>query len=192
MDRAEGRSRRLKDQYADLLVGGTLALPPEEIFPPRLWSAVRREALVRRAGRPGFEKELYLRLPVGAAVQQQDPLFPGIPQKAPGGRGPLLGLSLEPRHAPPLGDPLAGGGHPGRGTGASTAIPPQSSEVALLIGGLEQRLQLSRRRRSIFFSEKDIFTEEKVIVSRASRKAFFSQFQDLKAGRLCRPRGLRN
>ena len=59
-------------------------------------------------------------------------------------------------------------------------MPPRN-EVALLLGPLPGGFSYPREKLD-FFSEKDIFTEEKVIVSRASRRPFFSQFQDLQAG----------
>ena len=65
-------------------------------------------------------------------------------------------------------------------TDSHLAVPPRS-EVALLVGGLPAGFSYPREKLN-FFAEKDIFTEEKVIVSRASRRPFFSQFQDLRAG----------
>jgi len=58
---------------------------------------------------------------------------------------------------------------------------PRSGEITLLQGDLDQGFSYPKEK-VLFFSEKDIFTEEKVLVSRASRKPFFSQFQDLKSG----------
>ena len=59
-------------------------------------------------------------------------------------------------------------------------MPPRN-EIALLLGPLPAGFSYPKEKLD-FFSEKDIFTEEKVIVSRASRRPFFSQFQDLQAG----------
>jgi len=49
------------------------------------------------------------------------------------------------------------------------------------VGNMERGFSYSREKIS-FFSEKDIFTEEKVIVSRPRIKPFLSHFQDLKVG----------
>jgi len=58
---------------------------------------------------------------------------------------------------------------------------PREGEVSLLIGAL-QRGFLYPNEKFACFSEKDIFTEEKVLVSRPRVKAFISHFQDLKTG----------
>jgi transcription-repair coupling factor (superfamily II helicase) len=55
---------------------------------------------------------------------------------------------------------------------------PRSGEVLLLLGRLEQGFSYGPEKVT-YFSERDIFTEEKVLVSRASRKPFVSHFQDL-------------
>lgn len=56
---------------------------------------------------------------------------------------------------------------------------PKSAEVLLYIGPLERGFSYPPERIS-YFSEKDIFTEEKILISRPSRKLFISHFQDLK------------
>ena len=56
---------------------------------------------------------------------------------------------------------------------------PRGGEVLLLLGGLERGFAFPKEKIS-FFSEKDIFTEERVIVSRPVRKSFVSYFQDLR------------
>jgi transcription-repair coupling factor (superfamily II helicase) len=61
----------------------------------------------------------------------------------------------------------------------SPLASPKSGEVLLLLGGLEQGFSYGPEKIA-FFSERDIFTEEKVLVRRPSRKPFASHFQDLK------------
>ncbi|MBP1767565.1 MAG: transcription-repair coupling factor, partial [Candidatus Aminicenantes bacterium] len=58
---------------------------------------------------------------------------------------------------------------------------PKSGEVSLLLGDLAEGFSYPKEK-IIVFSEKDLFTEEKVLVSRASRRPFVSQFQDLAIG----------
>lgn len=58
---------------------------------------------------------------------------------------------------------------------------PGVEEVNLVEGRLERGFSYPEQKIFIF-AERDIFTEEKVIVSRLPRKIFFSQFQDLKQG----------
>lgn len=58
---------------------------------------------------------------------------------------------------------------------------PRGEEINLVDGDL--RRGFSYPSQKIFvFAEQDIFTEEKVLVSRVPRRLFFSQFQDLKQG----------
>src|SRR5512143_202751 len=65
-------------------------------------------------------------------------------------------------------------------TDSPFAVAPRN-EVSLLLAPLPGGFSYPKEKLH-FFAEKDIFTEEKVIVSRASRRPFFSQFQDLQAG----------
>jgi transcription-repair coupling factor (superfamily II helicase) len=57
---------------------------------------------------------------------------------------------------------------------------PRSGEILLLLGNLEQGFSYGPEK-IVYFSERDIFTEEKVLVSRPSRKPFVSHFQDLQS-----------
>jgi transcription-repair coupling factor (superfamily II helicase) len=57
---------------------------------------------------------------------------------------------------------------------------PRSGEILLLLGTLEQGFSYGPEKIA-FFSERDIFTEEKVLVSRPSRRPFVSHFQDLQS-----------
>jgi transcription-repair coupling factor (superfamily II helicase) len=57
---------------------------------------------------------------------------------------------------------------------------PRSGEVLLLLGRLEQGFSYGPEKVA-YFSERDIFTEERVLVSRPSRKPFVSHFQDLQS-----------
>jgi transcription-repair coupling factor (superfamily II helicase) len=58
---------------------------------------------------------------------------------------------------------------------------PRGEEINLVEGQLQRGFGYPRQKIYIF-AEKDVFTEEKVLVSRPARKLFFSQFQDLKQG----------
>jgi len=58
---------------------------------------------------------------------------------------------------------------------------PRGEEVNLVESRLDQGFSYPAQK-IFFFAERDIFTEEKVIISRVPRKLFFSQFQDLNQG----------
>ncbi|MBN2409856.1 MAG: transcription-repair coupling factor, partial [Candidatus Aminicenantes bacterium] len=56
---------------------------------------------------------------------------------------------------------------------------PRTAEILLLLGDLERGWSYPPERITVF-SERDVFTEEKVLVSRPVRRAFVSHFQDLR------------
>jgi transcription-repair coupling factor (superfamily II helicase) len=60
-------------------------------------------------------------------------------------------------------------------------IEPKDGTVVLLIGDMDRGFSYPDLRVN-YFSESDVFTEERVLVSRPKTKAFLSHFQDLKAG----------
>jgi transcription-repair coupling factor (superfamily II helicase) len=177
----EESGKELRDQYTDLLADGMFGLPPDEIFPTPLWDGVRKRA-VRLEGFattaakksfafsfqsvPRFDNKIPFFLEYLKKLQSASDLC-YIYLSNPGTRHRLATLLRE--------DEI-----PAIETESATAVPPRF-EIALLLGGLDRGFSYPHEKVN-FFSEKDIFTEEKVIVSRASRKVFFSQFQDLKAG----------
>jgi len=64
---------------------------------------------------------------------------------------------------------------------ASALESPTAGEALLVLGGLERGFSFPREKIA-FFSESDIITEEKVVVSRPSVRPSLTQFQDLKIG----------
>jgi transcription-repair coupling factor (superfamily II helicase) len=177
----EEGQKELQNQYADLLVGGTFAVPPDEIFPPRLWDRVRKEAVrFEEFSAPGSRKSFAFSFQSVPRFDNKIPFFLEYLKKLqierdlcyaflsnPGTRHRLAGLLRENEIAALEAE-------------SATVVPPRF-EIALLLGGLDRGFSY-RKEKVNFFAEKDVLTEEKVIVSRASRKAFLSQFQDLKAG----------
>ena len=63
----------------------------------------------------------------------------------------------------------------------SAEVKTPRSEIVLCVGPLDRGFAFPPERIS-FFSEKDILTEEKVIVSRPPLRPFLTQFQDLREG----------
>ncbi|HVP90285.1 MAG TPA: transcription-repair coupling factor [Terriglobales bacterium] len=173
--------RELQDQYAELLVGGAFALPPDEVFPARLWTGLRRDAArFEELAAPPSEKSFSFAFQSVPRFDNRIPFFLEYLKKLQA-EGDLCSVYLSnPGTLHRLAALLRESDIPAVEPASATAVPPRS-EVALLIGGLERGFAYPPQRVDLF-AEKDIFTEEKVIVSRASRKAFFSQFQDLKAG----------
>jgi transcription-repair coupling factor (superfamily II helicase) len=62
---------------------------------------------------------------------------------------------------------------------SSPLIPPKDGSVVLLLGRLSHGFRYPPERIA-FFSETDIFTEEKVLISRPRVRPFVSDFRDLK------------
>jgi transcription-repair coupling factor (superfamily II helicase) len=177
----EENLKELQDQCADLLANGTFALAPDEIFPPRLWDRVRKEAVrLEELAAPAPKKSFSFSFQSVPRFDNKIPFFLQYLKKLQT-EGDLCYIYLSnpgTRHR--LATLLRENEIPALETESATTVPPRF-EIALLLGGLDRGFSYPREKVN-FFSEKDVFTEEKVIVSRASRKVFFSQFQDLKAG----------
>ncbi len=169
------------EQYADLAAGGSFAVAPEEIYPAGLWARIKREAL-RFEGLGGSRSKTVFAFgfqPV-PRFENRIPFFVQYMKKLqaegdlcliylsnPGTRRRLAALLREHDVAAVDSD--------------SPLVAPKGGEAVLLLGTLRRGFCEPREKMNVF-AETDIFTEEKVIVSRTSRRPFFSQFQDLKAG----------
>jgi transcription-repair coupling factor (superfamily II helicase) len=177
----EEASKELQDQYADLLMNGTFALPPDEIFPARLWHGIRKDAVrFEELAGPASGKSVSFGFQSVPRFDNKIPFFLQYLKRLQA-EGDLCSIFLSnpgTRHR--LAALLRENDVPAVEPESATAVPPRF-EIALLLGSLERGFGYPREKVNVF-SEKDVFTEEKVIVSRASRKAFLSQFQDLKAG----------
>jgi transcription-repair coupling factor (superfamily II helicase) len=171
----------LQEQSDESSLQKKYALPPEEIYPPALWDQIKTDAikldeLTLFSSQEGFhfpfqsvtrfENKIPFFLRYIKKLQKERErsyVFlanEGVRQKFAG----LLAQHMIP-HVEAT-DPHS---------------PPRKGEVSLLIGDL-QRGFLYPSEKFACFSEKDIFTEEKVLVSRPRVRAFVSHFQDLKAG----------
>jgi len=171
----------LRGQYADLLADGVFALPPEEIFPPRLLQRVRKEAVrFEELGAPARKKVFSFSFQPVPRFDNKIPFFLQYLKKLQAERD-LCSIYLSNTGTRQrLATLLRESDIPVLETESPLAVPPRS-EVALLLGALPGGFSYPKEKLD-FFAEKDIFTEEKVIVNRASRRPFFSQFQDLQAG----------
>ena len=177
----EENLEELRGHFVDLLADRAFALPPDEIFPARIWDRIRKEAVrfeELAAPKPGktfsfsfqsvprFENRIPFFLQYVKKLQDERDLC-YIYLSNPGTRHRLASL-LRESEVPVL------------ETDSPLDVPARS-EVALLLGPLAGGFAYPKQKLN-FFSEKDVFTEEKVLVSRATRRPFFSQFQDLRAG----------
>jgi len=169
------------DHHVEHLENKIFSLPPDELFPHAEWDRVRREsAAFRELGVPGRKKSFSFSFQAVPRFDNRVPFFIEYLKRqqeardlcyvylaGAGTRQRLLGLLAE-QDIPAM--------------EAETALfTPRSGEVVLLVGRLGRGFAYPPEKVA-FFAERDVFTEEKVIVSRPARKAFLSQFQDLGAG----------
>jgi transcription-repair coupling factor (superfamily II helicase) len=177
----EDAAKELEGHYQELRKSGSFVLPPGAIYQESIRRHVRNRALVFNEiaplgeGKsaafgfqpvPRFSNRIPFFLEYLKKLQEERELC-SIYLTNQGTRQRLAAL-LEENEIPSVStdDP---------------AFVPRSGEVSLLLGDLAEGFSYPREK-VIVFSERDLFTEEKVIVNRASRKPFFSQFQDLAAG----------
>jgi transcription-repair coupling factor (superfamily II helicase) len=173
--------RELRDQFADLLSDRTFALDPDAIFPPPLIQRVRKEAVrFEELGAPARKKVFSFAFQPVPRFDNKIPFFLQYLKKLQAESDLCSIYLLNAGTRQRLATLLRESDIPVLETESPFAVPPRN-EVALLLGGLPGGFSYPKEKLH-FFSEKDIFTEEKVIVSRASRRPFFSQFQDLQAG----------
>jgi transcription-repair coupling factor (superfamily II helicase) len=171
----------LRGQYADILADGVFALPPEEIFPPRLLQRVRKEAVrLEELGAPARKKVFSFSFQPVPRFDNKIPFFLQYLKKLQAERDLCYIYLSNTGTRQRLATLLRESEIPVLESESPLAVPPRS-EVALLLGALPGGFGYPKEKLN-FFAEKDIFTEEKVIVSRSSRRPFFSQFQDLQAG----------
>jgi transcription-repair coupling factor (superfamily II helicase) len=174
----------LRDQYADLLTEGVFGLPPDEVFSPRLLQRVRKEAVrfEDMGGPPSRKRSVSFSFPFQPVPRFENriPFFLQYLDRLQGEADLSFIYLSNAATRQRLATLLRESDIPVLETDAPLAVPPRG-EVALLVGGLPGGFGYPKEKLN-FFAEKDIFTEEKVIVSRASRRPFFSQFQDLRAG----------
>ena len=174
-------TKDLREQYAELKDSGNFCLSPEEIYPPFLWEQIKKEAihwqeLAPKRGKktfsfsfqsvPKFKNKIPFFLQYMKKLQKErERCF--IYFSSPAVRKKLASLlsQSEILHL----------------ESSTSSILPEDGAIVLLVGSLHHGFSYPQEKIA-FFSEKDIFTEEKVIVSRLPAKPFLSHFQDLKGG----------
>ncbi len=177
----EETHRVLKERYDEILTQGKVALSPGKIFPPLLWDQIREDAIRMDDLAPPDYGHVF-RFPFQSATRfaNKIPFFLKYMKKLQKERERsyvfLANEGLRQKFAALLSQHTI----PHVKT-VDPSASPREGEVSLLIGDLDRGFRYPSAKISVF-SEKDIFTEEKVIVSRPRVKAFVSHFQDLKAG----------
>jgi transcription-repair coupling factor (superfamily II helicase) len=152
---------------------------PDEIYPPEQWERIKSEALhlsgVESDGRkkifhfpfqsvPRFANKIPFFLDfVQKGHDERERFFIYVSQE--GIRRKLSTLLVQ--HQIPHQEP------------SSSLVFPEDGSVNLLLGKMNHGFRFPPERIT-YFSETDIFTEEKVLISRPRVRPFVSDFQDLK------------
>lgn len=171
----------LKEQYEALRKEGRFHLPPEEIHSLHLWERVKREAVLWQElssvkerstfsfsfqSVPRFKNKILFFLQYMKRLREEgERCFiyfssQGVRKK--------LGTLLSQNQIPYL-------------DSSTPFMTPRDESVVLLVGELEHGFSYPREKIN-FFAERDIFTEERVLISRPPARPFLSHFQDLKTG----------
>jgi len=170
-----------QEQYDNIKNEGNFSLPPEEIYPPHLWGYIKSRA-VRLNGFDSQSSKKMFNFPFQSVPRFENkiPFFIKYLKKTQeerernfiyfstgGVREKFAGL-LSQHQIRYVESP-------------SPFFFPRDESVVLLLGDLKRGFSFPKLKITCF-SEKDILTEEKIIVSRPRIKPFISHFQDLKAG----------
>jgi transcription-repair coupling factor (superfamily II helicase) len=173
------RREELERQCQDLRKGDAFCLPPDEIYPPGLWEDLQKRAV--RLGEllpPDGEKTYYFPFQSVPRFDNKIPFFVQYMKRLQRERERCSLFLSNPtvRHK------VAGLFSPSKIRAREEISPfasPRAGEILLLVGEVDRGWSYPPERIT-FFAERDIFTEEKILVSRPPRKAFVSHFQDLR------------
>jgi transcription-repair coupling factor (superfamily II helicase) len=155
-------------------------LPVEEIFPEAPWEDVSRQALRLGTFLPqGEGRAVHLPFQPVPRFDNKIPFFIQYMRKLQRARERVYVFLSNATVRQKVSALLAQNKVRAREE-ISPFAAPRSGEALLLLGNLEQGFSYAPEKIA-YFSERDIFTEEKVLVSRPSRKPYVSHFQDLRA-----------
>lgn len=171
----------LKEQYLELKKEGRFHLSPGDVFPSHLWEKIKKKAILWQDLAPSkgiksfsfpfqsvlkFKNKIPFFIRYIKGLQKEGErcfIFfssDGVRQKLSTLLSQHQILHLE---------------------ASSSYASPQNEAVVLLVGNLPQGFSYPKEKIH-YFSERDIFTEERVLVSRFRVKPFVSHFQDLSTG----------
>ncbi len=174
-------SELLHGHYAEHLETGIFSLAPEALFPPALWDKVKKEAAAfLDLGSPGRRKTFTFAFQAVPRFDNRVPFFIEYLKRRQEERD-LNYIFLGNAGTRQRLRSLLADADVQTGDAETPLFVPPRGEVVLLVGPLDRGFAYPAEKVA-FFAEKDVITEEKVIVSRPARRAFISQFQDLRAG----------
>ena len=179
VDREWDESRQeFESQFQELQKNKNFHLPPGDIFPSGPWAEVRRKALqVGDLYSPPDGAEHRFTFQPVPRFENKIPFFLQSMKRLQRERDRCSIFLANAAVRRKVGALLSQNAIRARDE-ISPFAQPKSGEILLLTGSLERGFGYPAEK-IVFFSEKDIFTEEKVLVSRPPRRAFVSHFQDL-------------
>ncbi len=168
-----------KQQYDKLQSENKFSLPPDQIYPPELWERIKNKALFltemeSAAGKNNFHFP-FQSVPLFA---NKIPFFLEYIKKSQEERERCFIYFSQEGVRKKLSTLLAQNQIPHRELSSAFEFP-EDRAVALLLGKINHGFRFPPERIT-YFSETDIFTEERVIISRPRVRPFVSDFRDLK------------
>jgi len=169
----------LVKQHEELGRGSRFSLPPEDVYPPGLWEELRKKAvLLGELLPPDGQNTHHFPFQSVPRFDNKIPFFIQYMKRLQRVRERCAVFLSNPAVRHRVAGLLSQNKVKAREE-ISPFASPRAGEVLLLVGGLDRGWSYAPERIT-FFSERDVFTEEKVLVSRPVRKAFVSHFQDLR------------
>jgi transcription-repair coupling factor (superfamily II helicase) len=169
----------LETQYQELCRNNGTSIPPGDIYPPALWEELRQKAAFLGDLLPQEENHSYS-FPFQSVPRFENkiPFFIKYMKRLQRTRE-RCAIFLSNTMVRQKVAALLSQNKVKVKEEISPFAEPQAAEILLLLGDLDRGWSFPPERIT-YFSERDIFTEERVLVSRPARRAFVSHFQDLR------------
>jgi transcription-repair coupling factor (superfamily II helicase) len=168
-----------EQQFAALRSGTKFSFSPDEIYPPEQWERIKSESLqLTTMGSDAREKIFHFPFQSVPRFANKIPFFLDYVQKNQNERERCFIYFSQEGVRRKLSALLTQNQISHRESSSPLVFPTDGS-VVLLLGKINQGFRFPPERIT-YFSETDIFTEEKVLISRPHVRPFVSDFQDLK------------
>lgn len=171
----------LNGQHLELRSNRRLCLPPEKIYSAQLWEEVKKKAVCFEELSPKKDEgTFYFPFQSVPKFSNRIPFFLQYLKKLQEERERCF-IYFSSQDVRKKVASLLSQNEILHFESSTPFLRPKDEAAVLLVGNLGRGFSYPKEKVS-FFSERDVFTEEAVIVSRPRVKPFISHFQDLKAG----------
>jgi transcription-repair coupling factor (superfamily II helicase) len=168
-----------KQQYDKLRSENKFCLPPEKIYPPELWERIKNKAyFFDEWDSTGRKNNIHFPFQSVSRFANKIPFFLEYIRKNQEERERFFIYFTQEGVRRKLSTLLEQNQIPHQDSSSALAYPEDGS-VMLLLGKIDRGFRFPPEKIT-YFSETDIFTEEKVLVSRPRVRPYVSDFQDLK------------